>query len=135
VTSGPSTYRDLKKKILVVDDEPDMTKILEMALEREGLLTDTYNDPVLAIEGFRQNHYDLVLLDVKMPKMDGFDLYNRLRKMDQDVKICFLTASTETYREELIKERHCIIDKELLWEMPLPIREIISKIKKQVCST
>ncbi|HEU4446234.1 MAG TPA: response regulator [Nitrososphaeraceae archaeon] len=134
MTSNLSTHQDLTK-ILVVDDEPDMTRMLKMALEREGFLIDTYNDPVLALENFRPNHFDLVILDVKMPKMDGFALYNRLRKMDHDTKICFLTASSETYRQELIKQNHCEIDKELLWEMPLPIKEIIAKIRIRIGST
>jgi CheY-like chemotaxis protein len=133
VISDRSIHQDLEKKnILVVDDEPDMTKILKMALEREGFLIDTFNDPVLALENFKPNRYDLVILDVKMPKIDGCDLYNRLKKIDHNIKVCFLTASTESYREELMKQRHCNIDRELIWEMPLPIKEIISKIKKQM---
>ena len=85
------SQQERKKKILVVDDEHDMTAMLKMALT-----IDTYNDPVLALEGFKPNHYDLVILDFMMPKMDGFDLYNKLKWIDHDIKICFLTASNET---------------------------------------
>lgn len=68
------SQQERKKKILVVDDEHDMTAMLKMALT-----IDTYNDPVLAVESFKPNHYDLVILDFRMPKMDGFDLYNKLK--------------------------------------------------------
>jgi DNA-binding response OmpR family regulator len=122
----------LKKNILIVNDEPDMTKMLRITLEREGFLVDVFNDPVVALEYFKPNMYDLVVLDIKMSKMDGFDLHNWLKKKDHNIQICFLTASTETYREELLKQKHCEIDKELLWEMPQPTKEIISKIKKRV---
>jgi DNA-binding response OmpR family regulator len=68
-TPSPSSHQDLKKSILIVDDEPDMTKISKMALEREGFLIDAFNDPALALENFKPNIYDLAILDVKMPKM------------------------------------------------------------------
>ena len=77
VTSSPSSHQDLKKSILIVDDEPDLTKISKMALEREGFLNDAFDDPARALENFKPNMYDLAILDVKMPKMDGF-LHNKL---------------------------------------------------------
>lgn len=132
MTSSSLSRQDRKKKILAVDDEPDMIRMLKMALERAGFFIDTYNDPLLALENFKPNMYDLVILDVRMPKMDGFDLYNKLKKMDRNIKICFLTASNETYREELLKHKHCKIDKDLFLEMPLPVKEIIAEIKKRM---
>jgi DNA-binding response OmpR family regulator len=122
---------DKKKKILVVDNELDMTTMLKMALEPNGFAVDTFNDPVLALEQFKPNLYDLVILDVMMPKINGFDLYNQLKKIDDDIKVCFLTASSETYREQLKKEEHCELNKDLFLEMPLPIKEIIAEIKKR----
>jgi CheY-like chemotaxis protein len=66
--------------------------------------------------------------------MNGFELYDRLRKIDPNIKVCFLTASSETYREELRKEKHCELNKDLFLNMPLPIKEIIKEIKKRVGS-
>jgi DNA-binding response OmpR family regulator len=123
-----------KIRVLVVDDEPDMTTILNMALERIGFAVDTFNDPVLALDNFKPDLYGLVVLDVMMPKMDGFELYNQLKQIDHDIKVCFLTASTETYREELRKEKYCELSKDLFLEMPLPIKEIISEIKRRISS-
>jgi DNA-binding response OmpR family regulator len=81
-----------------------MTTMLKMALERAGFTIDIFNDPVLALQSFKPNVYDLVILDIMMPKMNGFELYNQLKKTDPGVKVCFLTASSETYREELGKK-------------------------------
>jgi CheY-like chemotaxis protein len=114
---------------LAVDDELDMTSILKMALERVGYIVDIFNDPVSALERFKPNLYDLVVLDIMMPRMNGFQLYEQLKKMDHDVKVCFLTASSETYREQLRKEEYHELNKDLFLEMPLPVKEIIEEIK------
>src|ERR687890_2238621 len=87
-----------KKKILFVDDEPDMTTIRKMALERVGLDVDAFNDPTLALYNFKPKLYNLVPLDIKMPQMDGFELYKHIKKIDPDVLVCFLTAMRNTAR-------------------------------------
>ena len=91
------------KKILFVDDEPDMTSLLKITLERAGFNVVTFNDPSIALEHFQPDLYDLVLLDIIMPKMDGFELYKQIKKVDLLVKVCFLTAS-EMHREEFRKK-------------------------------
>ncbi|MDQ3839371.1 MAG: response regulator [Thermoproteota archaeon] len=132
MTSSSLSHQEQKKNILIVDNEPDMTSLLKMALERVGFIIDAFNDPVLALKSFKPNLYDLVLLDVMMPEMDGFELYDQLKKMDPGIKVCFLTASTETYREELSKEKYREISKDLFLEMPLPLNEIITEVKKRI---
>ena len=65
-----------------------------MALEESGFLqVEAFYDPVLALSRFKAEAYDLAILDIKMPEMDGFDLYKELRKIDHKLKICFLTAA------------------------------------------
>ena len=123
-----------KKRILFVDDKPDLTSLLEIALERVGFDVDTFNDPSLVLKSFRPSLYDLIILDIIMPKIDGFELYEQIKKVDPDVKICFLTAS-EMHREELRKEKYCDLDKELFLQMPMPIKEIIREINKRLSST
>jgi two-component system, OmpR family, response regulator ChvI len=81
-----------KRRILVVDDEPDVNLTIKLALENEGFEVDTYNDPIQALSNFKTGLYDLLLIDIKMPKMDGFELYKKLQQIDQKVKICFITA-------------------------------------------
>ena len=98
-----------KSKILLVDNEPDVTYAIESVLEDNGFEVDSFNDPVLASSTYKQNYYDLILLDIKMPKMDGFELYERIREKDKITKICFLTAS-EMFYESLRKARNLFGD-------------------------
>jgi DNA-binding response OmpR family regulator len=102
-----------------------------MGLGRAGFTVDIFNNPLLALKNFKPNLYDLALLDVMMPEMDGIELYKLLKKKDPSIKVCFLTATSEMYHEELSKERHCHLNKDLFLHMPLPIKEIIAEIKKR----
>jgi len=92
------------KKILLVDDEPDVTYTIKNILEENGFQVDTFNDPNFALKSYTSHYYNLVILDIKMPKMDGFELYTKIREKDPKVKICFLTAS-EMYYEKFRKTR------------------------------
>jgi DNA-binding response OmpR family regulator len=70
-----------------------------------GFSIDVFNDPLLALKSFKPNLYDLVILNVMMPKMDGLELYNQLKIVDPRIKACFLTASSETYSEEKMERK------------------------------
>jgi two-component system catabolic regulation response regulator CreB/two-component system response regulator ChvI len=87
-------------KVLVVDDEKDIALVIKRALECYGFTVDAFSDPGSALKNFKPGSYDLVLTDVRMPKMDGFELYREIRRIDGAVKVCFLSAF-ETYQEEL----------------------------------
>jgi CheY-like chemotaxis protein len=90
-----------KRKILVVDDEPDNASIFTMSLEDEGFEVNTFTEPLLALSTFKAgSKYDLLILDIKMPDMNGFELYEEIRKIDNKSKVCFLTAFGEGYTEE-----------------------------------
>jgi CheY-like chemotaxis protein len=84
-----------RKKILVVDDEPDITLTLLIILQEGGYEVVSFNDPLLALQSFKPLYYDLMILDIKMPKMNGFELYQKLKEKDSHVKVCFLTAVSE----------------------------------------
>ena len=96
-------------RLLLVDNEPDNTSVLSMGLEDEGYIVDAFTDPILALSNFKPNYYSLVILDINMPKMNGYDLYKEIRKLDNKVKICFLTAS-ELYNESLRSQTKEIAD-------------------------
>jgi DNA-binding response OmpR family regulator len=94
------------KRILVVDDEPDITLMLKKVLEDNGFKVDSFNEPIMVLQNFKSGLYDLLILDIKMPSINGFELYLKLREKDQQVKVCFLTALTElrdyeAYRKEV----------------------------------
>ena len=93
-----------KKKVMIVDDELDFSLLLKTLLEENNFRVDWYTDPVLALNKFKRNFYDLLLLDIKMPKMNGFELYRELKKIEKRVKVCFLTALTELYEYDKFKE-------------------------------
>jgi two-component system catabolic regulation response regulator CreB/two-component system response regulator ChvI len=88
-----------KYRILVVDDEPDITTIVKKGLEQEGFDVDTFNDPQKALDHFKSGRYELALLDIRMSPINGFELYRRLESIDQNTKICFITAF-EIYYDE-----------------------------------
>ena len=94
----------MTKRILLIDDEPDITFTVKNVLEDSGFKVNCFNHPIIALESYKSNFYDLVVLDIKMPKMDGFELYIKLKEKDPKVKICFLTAS-EMYHEKFRKAR------------------------------
>ena len=84
-------------RILVVDDEPDINTTLEKALEQNGFKVDSYECPLMALENFTPYYYDLAILDIKMPEMNGFSFYREIKKLDKNCKICFLTAGEMYY--------------------------------------
>ena len=118
------------KKILLVDNEADITYALENALENYGYSIYSFNDSMLALNSYKSNFYDLVILDIKMPKMDGFELYNKIKERDPEVKICFLTAS-ELFYEEYRKARYILGEKlgeEYFIQKPIKTDELVQKM-------
>jgi CheY-like chemotaxis protein len=92
------------KKIMLVDDEADILWLFKMILESDARLkVNAFADPIVALENFRPGLYDLLLIDIAMPKMNGFELYDKIRELDKKVKISFVTAS-EMFYEEIRKE-------------------------------
>jgi two-component system, OmpR family, response regulator ChvI len=87
------------KKILIVDDEPDITLTLGKGLKQGGYDVQVFNDPLVALSNFKPDIYDLLILDIKMPNMNGFELYRKLKEIDSKAKVCFITAF-ETYYEK-----------------------------------
>ena len=87
------------RRILLVDDESDVISVFKMILEMNGYEVDAYTSPVTALENFKPDFYGLLLLDIRMPTMNGFELYRKMRNIDDDVRVCFITAF-EDYREE-----------------------------------
>ena len=119
-----------QSKVLLVDDEPDINMSFKLTLENAGFIVDGYHDPLIALSNFKPSYYDLVVLDIKMPKMDGFELYNKIKEKDPKVKICFLTAS-ELFYEEFRKARFLLaetIGEEYFIQKPIKTDELVQKL-------
>lgn len=97
------TTQAKKARILVVDDEVDITLSIKTVLEGDQFQVDSFNDPVAAFNNFKAGFYDLLILDIKMPKMNGFQLYREIKNIDDKVKVCFLTALSEMHDYEEFK--------------------------------
>ena len=129
------TVQNTKKRILVVDDESDITLTLKAGLVELGLFNaDAFSDPELALESFKPDFYALALIDITMPKMDGFQLYESLKKIDPNVKVCFLTAS-EMYYEEKRGLAHCALNEDLFLQKPISTDDLINEVNRRINST
>ena len=118
------------KKILLVDDEPDITFTIKNMLYNTGFQIYTFNDPITPLKLYRRNFYDLVILEIKIPNMDGFELYIKIKEKDPTVKICFLTAIA-IFDEEFRKSRpevDRIITQECFIQKPITTEDLIKKL-------
>ena len=119
------------KKILLVDDEPDITFTIKNMLYNTGFQIYTFNDPITPLKLYRRNFYDLVILEIKIPNMDGFELYIKIKEKDPTVKICFLTAIA-IFDEEFRKSRpevDRIITQECFIQKPITTEDLIKKLR------
>jgi DNA-binding NtrC family response regulator len=122
----------MTKNILFIDDEKDVTFTIKTILEETGLFhVDTFNDPDLALKRFKPNFYALVLIDIMMPKMGGFELYEQLKKIHPDFKVCFLTAS-EMYYNEVREVKHCALNEDLFLQKPISNEDLVREIDKKI---
>ena len=126
----------VKKRLLIVDDDVDITNSFSLALEDSGLfVVDTYNDPLVALSNYRPNSYDLLLLDIKMPKMNGFELYEKIKKLDNKVKVCFISAYDVDYtaleKQFPSLEIDCLIPKSII-RKPIEVSRLIERIELEL---
>jgi CheY-like chemotaxis protein len=127
-------------RILVIDDEPDVALSLKVGLEHEeekegkgGFAVDTFNDPTESLSNFKAGVYDLLLLDIRMRKMNGFELYRKLKVIDDRVKVCFLTAS-ETYYDDELKREFPKLDVRCFVSKPVSTGELAKIIREQLAA-
>jgi two-component system, OmpR family, response regulator ChvI len=118
------------KRIAVVDDEVDITAVLKKGLEHHGFAVDIFNDPQVALASFKPGVYDLMIIDIRMPKLNGFDLYRELRKKDSGVKVCFLTAF-EIYYEEF-RKMFPNVDVRAFIRKPVSISSLVSQVNATI---
>ena len=116
-------------RILIVDDDPDITSLFTIGLEDSGFEVHAYNDPLEALAKFKPHFYDLLLSDITMPKMDGFELCRRILEIDVNVRICFITATDiniNGLREVITTSTGCFIKK------PISISNLAKRLKAEL---
>ena len=116
-----------KYKVMIVDDEQDITTVFKMGLEKNEFIVTTFNDPLEALSKFRPGLYDLLILDIRMPGMNGFQLYKKIRDIDNKVKVCFLTAFDQSRGEfrtsfPFLEEVKCYLKK------PITVRDLVKRL-------
>ena len=117
-----------KKRILVVDDESDITTSFKLGLEQNGFRVSTYNDPALALSEFKAGLYHLLIADIRMPGMSGLELYEKIKQIDDRIEVCFITAFDEYYGQlgkafPKLDLQRCYLLK------PITISDLVERIK------
>src|SRR5688572_17862418 len=110
---------------MIIDDDEDINNLFKIFLEYNGYIVNAYTNPLEAINKFRQNSHDLIILDLKMPTMDGMTLFHKIKEIDNNVIICFTTADIN-YIEDLCKGI-IDIDKIVLYK-PVLLKDLKNKI-------
>jgi DNA-binding response OmpR family regulator len=111
---------------MIVDDSVDITQALKLGFELYGFQVDTCNEPPEVLSKFKTGVYDLVILDINMPGVDGFHLYRKIRKVDKDAKICFFTAY-EDFEDEARKLFPDIAVERFL-KKPMSMRDLVEEV-------
>jgi two-component system, OmpR family, response regulator ChvI len=127
-----NTAKLRRSRIILVDDEPDITFSFNIGLEDYGFAVDVFNDPLLALSSFKVGLYTMAILDIKMPKMNGFELGGKIRKLDDKIKISFMSAFD--IPEEDLKTTIPTIyeEKPLIIRKPISLDDLVSRVKEKL---
>ena len=116
-----------RNKILLVDNEADVTITFKAILQDAGFIVNTYEDSLIALSNFIPCFYDLVILDIEMPKMNGIELSRQLLELDSNVKICFITAGEAN--REVLRELYPTRDIGCFIKKPVTIDQLVRRVK------
>ena len=124
------------KRILIVDDDPDITLTFKIALEKENDINNkefevhTFNDPLLVLSQFKPSFYDLLLIDINMPDMNGFELCTAILKIDVNVRICFMSAGEVNH--EAVREIYPTISIGCFIKKPVAVDYLVKRVKEEL---
>ena len=119
-----------KGRILIADDDPDITSLFGIGLEDDGFEVYTYNDPLDVLANFKPSFYDLLLVDINMPKMNGFELCTKILEIDLNVKICFITAGDINI--DGLKEVYPTLSTGCFIKKPISISDLVKRLKAEI---
>ncbi|MFL6366826.1 MAG: response regulator [Nitrososphaeraceae archaeon] len=131
IKNKASTGSNAQHRIMMVDDEQDIARLFTIALQDNGFVVDVFNDPLSALSNYKAGLYDLLLLDIKMPHMNGFELYQKIKDMDHQVKVCFITAYEESLNDmkklfPSLEEVDCFVRK------PIEMHNLVKMVKSKL---
>lgn len=125
------------KRILIVDDDPDITLTFKKGLEAENVKSNNiffevnaYNDPLVALSEFKPHSYDLLLVDINMPKMDGLEFSDKILEQDINVRVYFVTATE--INTQALREQYPSLSIGCFIKKPVSIDDLISRVKSEL---
>jgi two-component system, OmpR family, response regulator ChvI len=127
LNNNSSNNTERPRKILVVDDDADVTSTFKMVLEMNGFEVDAYTSPLSALSNFKPNEFGLLLLDIRMPAMNGFELFKKMKSIDSKVEVCFITAF-EDYREEFKESFPMLDEAKYFIRKPKAIEDLVNHV-------
>ncbi len=111
---------------MIIDDDKDITDLFAIYLESNGYIVNAYINPVEAINNFNKNSHDLIILDLKMPIMDGMTIYHKIKEIDNNVILCFTTAN-KNYIQQL--QKYIIDIEQIVLYKPVLLKDLKNKIE------
>jgi two-component system, OmpR family, response regulator ChvI len=117
----------MRRKILLVDDESDVVSTFQMILEMNGFEVEAYTSPISALSNFRLDEFGLLILDIRMPVMNGFELFKKIKEIDNRVQACFITAY-EDYREEFKESFPMLDEAKYFIRKPKAIEDLVNHV-------
>jgi DNA-binding response OmpR family regulator len=135
---GEKELSPFTKCILIVDDDPDVTFTFKEAFEQANRINrtkasfhvDTYNDPALALSEFKPNFYDLLLVDINMPKMNGFEFAIKIMEIDVNPRICFMSSAL--INQEALREQYPLLSIGCFIQKPVTMDNLIKKVDAEL---
>jgi CheY-like chemotaxis protein len=138
LTLQQQKLRSHSKQVLIVDDNPDITLTFKKALEAENDKSDnktfwkahTYNDTILALAEFKPNFYDLLLVDINIPKMNGFEFSRQILELDVNVRVCYITAAEINL--QALREQFPTLSIGCFIKKPIGVEDLVKRVKAQL---
>jgi DNA-binding response OmpR family regulator len=126
------------KRILIVDDDPDITYTFKTAFEEANRIggnktsfhVDSYNDPLMALSEFKSDFYDLLLIDINLPKMNGFDFCAKIFEVDLNPKVCFMSSGL--INQEALQEQYPSSNIGCFIRKPITMENLVRKVRAEL---
>ncbi len=127
MTASNSVHAATRRKILLVDDDADVVSTFQMILEMNGFEVEAYTSPTSALSNFKPNEFGLLILDIRMPVMNGFELFKKIKSIENNVEACFITAY-EDYREEFKESFPMLDEAKYFIRKPKAIEDLVNHV-------